>query len=636
MVRIMGAATYFAYDELDRLIRRQTPDGRVVEWAYDANSNVTTIKYPDATAAYYTYDQLDRMTSALSPDNHAAYFFYDEVGNMTKKILGNGAYAYFAYDAAEQLSKLENYDGNGTLLSKFEINRDARSDIISYGRAAGRATYFEYEDVRHLTKQTNRDSGGAIEGEWEWTYDAAGNRSYQKETFGGSTAKSYYTYDESNAATHKHVLGAGYTYYAYDLNGSLVRKQTPSGTTYLEYGDHGLVNRLKYRDGTDFRFHYDGQLSRLAVEKDGTVTYFCRDGLNVLAEYEGGAETVKYTHGATPINGIGSVVEAYHAGGDYDCPSYDWRGSVQDMTDANGTPTTYYEYNAFGREIKADRAAGLPANPHRYQTNWRHLVGEFYESPTRIYDAEDGRFGQRDHLERGGERNTYELCRANPLRYADPTGQYDIIWKGAWTEPQQVQVSRSLRRLRHRLTRLVRDVTAERWNLQDRDDDRRILQGCAAPLFRTLIHNLDHLRSLLRNMADGIDFKRKLAFRREDLGEGRRALWRESPGVRVRGQVVLDAVVWFHQIWPNEIALNINPHPGADWFRAGNDRRDDTMFHELSHEHGTKDPGGDDPPRTPWNDAVQVMDLMFQNFRNWPVYTNDLRRAEARAPVARQ
>ena len=65
------------------------------------------------------------------------------------------------------------------------------------------------------------------------------------------------------------MVGTRYTYYAYDLNGSLVQKQTSSGTSYFEYGAHGLVTGLLHRDGTDFRFHYDGRLSRFAAERDG-------------------------------------------------------------------------------------------------------------------------------------------------------------------------------------------------------------------------------------------------------------------------------------------------------------------------------------------------------------------------------
>ena len=89
-----------------------------------------------------------------------------------------------------------------------------------------------------------------------------------------------------------------------------------------------------------------------------TTTYFTHDGLNILEFDEGGTKTV-LTHGATPVSGIGSVVELDKAGTKYYLHN-DHRGTTFKVTDANGAEVWSGLVDAFGKELAPAVRLELP------------------------------------------------------------------------------------------------------------------------------------------------------------------------------------------------------------------------------------------------------------------------------------
>ena len=236
---------------------------------------------------------------------------------------------------------------------------------------------------------------------FEWNYDGVGNRTYQKY----NNQETYYTYDSVNALTQKHRLGTGYTYFTYDSRGNCTKIQAPDGDIDLEYNYADLVTGIKHKNGESNYFYYDAQLIRYAMEDSNGLSYFTWDsnGLNLLAEQDStGATTAKYTHGYTPIDGIGSMVGAVksEAGGTYyQYPIYDHRGTVVRLVDANGDIVGDYSYNAWGVPLTEQETGA--SNRFRYQSNWIDLGdsdGELVLSPMRVYHAGNGRFLQKDRL----------------------------------------------------------------------------------------------------------------------------------------------------------------------------------------------------------------------------------------------
>ena len=87
---------------------------------------------------------------------------------------------------------------------------------------------------------------------------------------------------------------------------------------------------------------YDARMRRFAMEDSNGLSYFTWDanGMNLLQERDAsGGVTAGYTHGYTPIDGIGSMVAASRTASGatyYQYPVYDHRGTVVRLTDGLG------------------------------------------------------------------------------------------------------------------------------------------------------------------------------------------------------------------------------------------------------------------------------------------------------------
>jgi hypothetical protein len=86
------------------------------------------------------------------------------------------------------------------------------------------------------------------------------------------------------------------------------------------------------------------------MEDSSGLTYFTWDenGMNLLCERDSsGAVTKEYTHGPTPVDGIGSVVEIEDgATGAFKYPHMDHRGTVFATTGEAEAQKDAYEWNA--------------------------------------------------------------------------------------------------------------------------------------------------------------------------------------------------------------------------------------------------------------------------------------------------
>jgi hypothetical protein len=97
------------------------------------------------------------------------------------------------------------------------------------------------------------------------------------------------------------------------------------------------------------QFTYDAMLRRSVVQDSGGIRYFTWDtgGMNLLCERDASASTTAYyTHGYTPIDGIGSLVASkqQEAGASYyQYPIYDHRGSVVRVVDEDGVPRQVHQ-----------------------------------------------------------------------------------------------------------------------------------------------------------------------------------------------------------------------------------------------------------------------------------------------------
>ena len=402
----MWGTAYFDYDLVNRRTRRHNPDARVVSWAYEDDSTVGSITYPGATgSASYVYDERKRISRVTSPAGNLTYYSYTNLDQMSLRKFDNGTYTYFAYDAAQRLSSIQTSSPLVPAFLYFEFQRNTNGDITANRRETAMVHYYEYDDTRRLTREGIYDSSGVQLYAFDYQFDVAGNRTYLKVTM-ATSAEIYYEYNAANAITKRHTLQtaagrtAGWAYYEYDNNGSLTAfKNESAGVTTYTWDENGLCDSITPPSGGPTYFFYDGRMTRYAMKSSSGTTYFTWDGINLLqfTNYSLIPITTTLTHGATPVAGIGSVVEErglitkYH--------HTDHRGTTFKTTTAAGVQLWSGLVDAYGVELGT---TGVASSIFWYQGEawYRHASGAqvWYVSPTRLYQAEDGRFLEWDAL----------------------------------------------------------------------------------------------------------------------------------------------------------------------------------------------------------------------------------------------
>jgi RHS repeat-associated protein len=178
----------------------------------------------------------------------------------------------------------------------------------------------------------------------------------------------------------------------------------------IEWNAENQLKRVLKNAATIATFAYDPLGRRVEKVAGGTTTTFTYDGEDILRE-SAGATTTYYVHGpgideplAKEISGSSTY---YHA---------DALGSVLKMTNAAGTVTHEYRYDAFGK-IEAGSTQGGHSFTGR---EWDSEIGLFYYR-SRYYDPNIGRFISEDPIGLLGGPNLYTMVWNNPVGYIDPT-----------------------------------------------------------------------------------------------------------------------------------------------------------------------------------------------------------------------
>jgi len=196
----------------------------------------------------------------------------------------------------------------------------------------------------------------------------------------------------------------------------VVNQQT---TTYT-WDFRDKMVEVDFPEGDDVSLRYDGAGNRYRKVVGSTTTKFLFDTNNLrfsalLFELDGG-ETVqaKYRRGPSGLllaMKRGRTLYAYH---------FDAIGSTRALTNASGTTTDTYEYDAWGT---VTQSSGSTTNRARYVG----ALGYYDDADAgamllgaRWYGPGAGRFASADPLLPG--LNEYEYAESNPVNLSDPSG----------------------------------------------------------------------------------------------------------------------------------------------------------------------------------------------------------------------
>jgi RHS repeat-associated protein len=393
-----------SFDDLNRLTSITTvAEGisKVISYTYDVLGNRLTMTDPDGGITEYKYDAAGRLTEIKNPQNEISKFSYDDTNRLIKKELANGTFTTYSYDAASRLTLLENKKSDNSQISSYEYTYDAVGNRKSAKTNGSDLTNYTYDNVYQLTEAAY--AGGNFE---RFTYDSAGNRSSMQTTAGTIN----YTYSNGDR-----ILTAGGTNYEWSNTGNLGKV----GTTTYAYNSRNLLARINYADGSfsEYKYYPNGQ--RMSVrDKTGNTKYFFYDGSNDLLETN--------TSGTTQARYTSSTTDQWLSVRQNNATHFylqDALGSTRQLIDSAQNVANTYSYSAFGN---VTNQTGTVANTHTYTGRVADDSGLYYYR-ARYFDANSGRFTQKDPAGMVDGPNLYSYVNNSPLNFTDPTGLF-INW----------------------------------------------------------------------------------------------------------------------------------------------------------------------------------------------------------------
>lgn len=363
-----GGTNVFSYDNRSLLRSIVYPRGMAITNSFDAGRNLTAVDYPGGLRVAYAYDAFNRVTN-VSWGSEWVSLQYDGAGKLLREQRSNGTGTDYAYDARYRMTNLLHTSSTGQL-ARVSIQRDvlghpATIDLTSQVTAAA-------PPAQTKSGRVNEANELVTWGTNNLQFDADGNMTnYASGTWSGM----------------------------YDAENRLVQWVRGGVTNTCLYDSGG--NRIRLTSGSTTKWSYFDTVPRLLFETDnnGQVTAWnIYIGKRLLARRGPSNQTVFYH----PDN----------------------LGSTLLLTDGFGTVVKSYAYDVWG---------GIAAQSGSYSNNPFTFIGTLgvqdegnglFLMRARHYDAELGRFIERDPVGMAGGINLYGYTGNQPLFLVDPDGTF--------------------------------------------------------------------------------------------------------------------------------------------------------------------------------------------------------------------
>jgi RHS repeat-associated protein len=377
------------FDSLQRLTQQTDGAGHVVGYGYDLAARLTSIAYPGGNCNTPTlcvtrqYDGAGRPSSVQDWLSHRTTFGYDANSNMTGINYPNGVVATWTYDNADHLTGISDVNGANTILS-LGYTRDNNSQLTGENSIS-----YSYNSLNQLT------SGAGL----GYSYDVAGRLT---QTVNGSTTTNY-NYDNADQLLSTAIVGGSTLNYGYDAAG----RRTSAGSTSLTWDQQDRL--LTYGSGSSYSYNATGlRVSKTVAGQTEAFVWDTAAGLPLLLQ--DGSTSYVTGPGGLPLEQVsGSTVYYYHQ---------DQLGSTRAVTDATGTISASYSYDAFGN---LNAQTGNISNPFLFSGQYRDAESGLYYLRARYYDPATGQFISRDP-ELASTWEPYSYVAQNPLNATDPSG----------------------------------------------------------------------------------------------------------------------------------------------------------------------------------------------------------------------
>jgi RHS repeat-associated protein len=414
-----GTITY-SYNAGGQVASVLNPDGQQLNYNYDPQGHLTQIVTAAGTTGY-SYGALNRLEKVTDNQGGITTYTYDVMGNLVTTQLANGIVETRGYDSLNRLVSLTNTNAQSVLISGYTYTLDAVGNKIKVVENNGRKVDYTYDSRARLLSEQITD---AVNGNrtTSYTYDAVGNRLTVADSVAGATS---YTYNNNDWLVTE-TQGTELTQYTYDNNGSLLSKfhNANDKVAYTWNLDRRLAGvQTTDSSGThQSTYTYDADGNRVRQTVDGVSTNYLVDTnrslAQVAAEYDSSGVKASYTYAGGVISQSSNNVRTFYVN--------DGHSGVRLITNNTGAVTDAYNYDGYGNLLQSvGNASG-----ERYRGEASDAATGLQYLRARYYDPSTGRFLSTDAfegvLESPVSRHRYLYGNANPITYADPSGNFSM------------------------------------------------------------------------------------------------------------------------------------------------------------------------------------------------------------------
>jgi RHS repeat-associated protein len=410
------------YDPSTGLLRSyRSPDGISTALAYDGLVPVS-VDWSGAVNGVVSValDGRLRTTSQAVNGSDRVAFDYDSMGSLTRigplVLARDDSTGAIVRRSIDRVEVTHAYDADGLVVStevrsagqailSIHLTRDVQGRVVRTVVARGttsRAMTFTYDAIGRLASQMldgKRPTG--------YAYDDSGNLVGITGP-GAATA----TYDDRDRLETR-----GSATLTYDPDGSLRRRDGPTGGATYDVDDLGALRSVSLADGRRVDYIIDGAGRRIGRKVDGILTDGYLYGLDgLVAAWLDGSGKIRARF-AYDDNGHLALV---HRDGVDLVVVTDQVGSPIALIDSASGEIESTAYDAWGNLAPAS-AASIPIG---FGGGLADPLTGLVRFGARDYDPTIGRWIEPDPLRYGGgDQNLYRYAHGDPVNLADPTGR---------------------------------------------------------------------------------------------------------------------------------------------------------------------------------------------------------------------
>ena len=420
------------FDKLNRLKSRESlitaGDTRNYTYIYNDLNQRTRATAFDGSYWEYGYDSLGQVDSAIRKDNTDTAipgfnygYTFDDIGNRTQTSTNSRIAAYMPDNLNQYVDRavprFVDVRGTASTTATVTVNSNTTSrqgdnfhhalDLSAGGNAAQLAS---------VTVTGTLPDGG--DGNAPRAADADDNE-FLKAT------PEVFSHDLDGNLTED-----GQWTYTWDANNRLVSMETVAAAYAVG------VSRQKLEFGYDSQGHrfskkvYDWDTSAFVLTSDSLFIY---DGWNLIAEldasnftvinsYFWGADLSGSFQGAGGVGGLLAITDIYQS---TSYPTYDGNGNVMGYYASDtGVSLADFEYGPFGEKIRenVDGSSQNQSFAFSWSTKYEDMETGLLYYGYRYYNAETGRWLNRDPIEEQGGRNLYGMLGNDTVNHWDFLG----------------------------------------------------------------------------------------------------------------------------------------------------------------------------------------------------------------------